>query len=180
MELISTHIHGLYVIETNRVSDDRGYFYRAWDKNLIIEDRQIDFVHYNVSHNNNKGTIRGMHLQLYPNAEIKLVRCIRGSICDVAIDLRKDSETFLQHFSIELNDTNGKALLIPEGCAHGFQTLKDDSTLLYMHSKTYNSSSEYSVSWCEPRVNISWPLELSMISDKDRNVKFLERNFTGI
>ncbi|NOT36015.1 MAG: dTDP-4-dehydrorhamnose 3,5-epimerase [Saprospiraceae bacterium] len=175
MELTKTYISGLFVVDTKIVSDERGYFYRAWESNsLLIDDEEIKFVQYNISHNHTKGTVRGMHMQLSPFGEIKLVRCIKGKVYDVAVDLRVDSATFMKFFGIELSEDNGKALLIPEGCAHGFQTMENETTLLYMHSNMYDSSSEFSISYKEPKVNIQWPLEITQISDKDRSVLLLD------
>ncbi|MEO6189147.1 MAG: dTDP-4-dehydrorhamnose 3,5-epimerase family protein, partial [Saprospiraceae bacterium] len=127
-----------------------------------------------------RGTIRGMHMQLDPHSEIKLIRCLKGSVYDVAIDMRKNSMTFLQYFGVELSESNALSMLIPKGFAHGFQTLEDNSMMLYQHSNTYNSNSEFSVSFLEPRINIKWPLDVRSISEKDFNLQYLDNSFEGI
>ena len=138
MQFIPAHIEGLYTIRLNKLEDERGWFARTFCKN---EFRQIgfekEFVQFNHSFNKNKGTIRGMHFQNRPYAETKLIRCIQGSVYDVAIDLRKGSPTFLQYFGTELSAENMSSILIPEGFAHGFQTLKDNSALVYHHTQYY-------------------------------------------
>src|ERR1700674_3022959 len=128
MEFIATDIGGLYTIRLKKLEDERGFFARTFCKN---EFRQIgfdkEFVQFNHSFNKHKGTIRGMHFQNFPYGEMKLLRCIQGAVYDVAVDLRKESPTFLQHFGVELSAENMLSILIPEGFAHGFQTLEDNS-----------------------------------------------------
>ncbi|MEO6691136.1 MAG: dTDP-4-dehydrorhamnose 3,5-epimerase, partial [Saprospiraceae bacterium] len=160
MNIRKTKIEDLLILETNVISDLRGYFYRAYSKESMSEIGIMDeFIQTNISYNFSKGTIRGMHMQLSPHSEIKLIRCIKGSVYDVVIDMRKNSVTFLQYFGVELSESNALSMLIPKGFAHGFQTLEDNSIMLYQHSSIYNSNSEFSVSFLEPRINIKWPLD---------------------
>ncbi len=176
-----TPLKDLKIIETTMVKDLRGNFIRSYCKQDYDDHGlKVDFVQTNISMNNSKGTIRGMHMQLGEFAEIKLVRCLQGKVLDVVIDLRKNSPDFLKYYSIELSEDNGQALWIPKGFAHGFQTLTDRSTLLYQHSAYYNSDAEFRVSYMEPRVSIIWPLMVTNISDKDLNVKFLDKTWEGV
>lgn len=181
MEFQSTFIKDLFVVHTNVQKDSRGYFYRAYckeDSSRYLLD--TSFVQTNISHNYLRGTIRGLHMQVPPCAEVKFIRCVRGKIFDVAVDLRKNSTSFLTYFAIELSEENGLGLWIPEGFAHGFQVLEDQSTLLYQHSASYNNDCEFSISYLEPRIGIIWPESLTEISDKDREVSFLKETFEGI
>ena len=127
----------------------------------------------NISETNKKGTLRGLHFQKYPFQEIKIIRCIKGKIFDVAVDLRKDSKSFLQYESIILEEGDNKAFVIPEGCAHGFQTLKDNCSIIYIHSKQYSKESEDGVNYLDPRLNIKWPEKVTFISNRDKSLNFL-------
>ena len=134
----------------------------------------------NHSFTTSKGTIRGMHYQLPPFREIKMVRCIVGAVFDVIIDIRKGSKTFLQWMGVELTAANKKMLYIPEGFAHGFQTLTDNCELLYHHSEFYNPGAESGIRHDDPLINISWPTPLTVISDRDRTHVLLNESFKGI
>src|SRR5262249_44797504 len=114
------------------------------------------------------GTVRGMHLQMAPHAEVKIVRCLRGAVVDVIVDLRADSPTFLKSCSVEIDDANGRMVYVPEGFAHGYQTLKDNTELLYLTSHPYAPKHATGVRWDDPRFDIKWPLPISSLSDQDR------------
>ena len=181
MKFEETKLAGSYVIDIVASTDDRGWFARTFDKD---EFKQIgfdgDWVQLNHSFTNTAGTIRGMHYQLPPFSEIKLVRCIASAVFDVIIDLRKDSETFLQWFGIELSAENKKMIYIPEGFAHGFQTLADNAELIYHHSQFYKPGFEDGIKYDDPLINISWPGIVSTISKRDEEHNYLDQNFKGI
>lgn len=181
MEFIQADIKGLYVIRPKKLEDERGLFARTYCKK---EFRQIgfdkEFVQFNHSFNKHKGTIRGMHFQNAPYAETKLIRCIQGAVNDVAIDLRKESSTFLQHFEIELTAENMMSILIPEGFAHGFQTLQDDSSLIYHHTQYYTPEADAGFRFDDPALNITWKLPAVMVSKKDKSYKLIDNNFKGL
>jgi len=163
-----TKLSGAYIIEIEKIQDERGFFARTWDKNEFSEKGlDSEFVQSSISHNEKKGTIRGMHYQIEPNEENKIVRCTKGSIFDVIIDLRPDSKTFKKWFSIELSVDNFRMLYIPKGFAHGFQTLEDNSEVFYQISQYYNSESSRGIRWNDKTFQIKWPLEMTVISQKD-------------
>lgn len=180
MIFTETPLKGAYIIETKPFTDDRGLFARTFCKN---EFQQIghtkEFVQFNHSVTTHKGSIRGMHYQLPPFSEIKLIRCIRGKVFDVIIDIRQGSPTFLKHFSIELSEDNRLSLYIPEGFAHGFQTLEDNAQLIYHHTSFYQPGYEGGIRFSDSEVGINWPLQVTRISEKDSNYEFLN-NFKGI
>ncbi len=165
-----TELKGAYVIEIEKLKDHRGFFARAWcqkefeEYNLVSRTKQA-----NVSYNKSRGTLRGMHYQLTPYEETKLVRCTRGAIYDVIIDLRPDSSTYTQWFGVELTAENYKMLYVPENFGHGFQTLKDDTEVTYQVSQFYTPGSERGIRWDDPAFGIDWPLAVQVISDKDKN-----------
>ena len=173
----SEYIEGVREISTKIFNDKRGSFISCFkeDENLFKKnwlERKICQI--NLSMTREKGSIRGMHYQIKPFQECKLIRCLKGKVWDVVIDLRKDSKTYKQWISIELCSSKNNAIFIPEGCAHGFQSLKDNCELLYIHSNNYNPSFERGIRWDDSSINISWPLELSQISDRDGNLPFFE------
>ena len=168
MKLFPTKIEGVSVAKSDRISDNRGAFMRLFcDRELesILGDRKI--VQINHSKTVEVGTIRGLHFQNEPHAEMKLIRCLKGKVFDVAIDIRKDSATYLQWHAEELSAENGNMLIIPEGCAHGFQVLEQDSELLYLHTAHYAPKSEGGFMYNDPAIGIKWPLEVTVISDRD-------------
>ena len=181
MKFEKTNLEGSYIVDITAASDERGWFARTYDKN---EFSQIGFkgewVQLNHSFTNKKGTIRGMHYQLPPFAEIKLVRCIAGAVFDVIIDLRKNSGTFLHWFGTELSAGNKKMLYIPEGFAHGFQTLADNCELIYHHSQFYQPGFEAGIKYNDTMVNIEWPEEVTTISKRDEAHTYLDSHFQGI
>lgn len=181
MKFIKTKLKDLYIIEPEPFEDDRGRFYRILCKNELKEiGHTKEIVQINHSLTTQKGVIRGMHFQYPPKAEIKLVKCINGKVLDVAIDLRKNSPTFLQWHGEIISAKNLKIIYIPEGFAHGFQTLEENSELLYFHTEFYSSEHEGGVRYDDPLIDIEWPLEVSDLSERDKNHKLLNKNFEGI
>lgn len=165
-----TKIKGAYIIDIKPIEDERGFFARGFCKKELADyGMDIDILQTNISYNKCKGTLRGMHLQLAPYGEKKLVRCTRGAIYDVIVDLRSDSETFKQWLGLELSAKNYRMLLVPEGCAHGYLTLEDDTDTTYQVTQYYTGSHETGVRWNDPAFNIEWPEEPKIISERDRN-----------
>lgn len=181
MNFSPTPLHGSYVIAFDEFSDNRGWFARYFDKKEFEKiNHKQEWVQMNHSFTTKKGTIRGMHFQVAPYKEIKLIRCIAGAIYDVIVDLRHGSPTFLQWFGTELSVENKKMLYIPEGFAHGFQSLSDNAELLYHHSAFYAPGSEGGIKYDDKLVSIKWPLPLSIISERDANHPYIDKNFKGI
>jgi len=181
MKIEPTKITGAAVIHSAPFKDERGFLNRIFcQKELEVIRPGIVIAQINHSMTRTKGTIRGMHFQNPPYAEMKIVRCIKGSIFDVAVDLRKDSPTFLQWHGEVLSAENMKALVIPEGCAHGFQSLEDDIEMIYLHTQFYSKQSEGAIRYDEPKINIQWPLENTVISEKDISYPFLSNNYEGL
>jgi len=181
LEIESTPFNGAYVICTDAFRDDRGVFARwfcNYELKAIMNNEQI--LNVNFSKTISKGTIRGMHFQYPPNTETKLVRCIRGKILDVIVDIRKGSPTFLQHYSIELSDENMKMLYVPKGFAHGFQSLEDNSEIMYLVTEYYSAKNESGLNPTDKTLNIKWPIEITNISSKDKNRPEIDFNFDGI
>lgn len=173
-------ISGVYAIEPRFLSDDRGGFFRFYCEQEFAEITDKRFVQMNHSVNHKKGTLRGMHYQLPPHAEQKIVRCVKGAIWDVFVDLRENSPTFLQWDSIELTENNRTLLFLPEGIAHGFITLEDDSHVLYQHSEFYAPYAERGIRFDDPKIGIDWPFEANIISERDNNHPYLNDDFKGI
>ncbi len=181
MIFTKTILNGSYIIELNAFTDERGWFARTYCKNEFSAIGHHDeWVQMNHSFTKNKGTIRGMHFQLPPFSEIKLVRCIAGAVYDVIIDLRKNSATFLQSFGVELSAQNKKMIYIPAGFAHGFQALSNDCEMIYHHSQFYTTGAEGGIKYNDPKINISWPLAVTNISERDNQHNLLDENFKGI
>jgi dTDP-4-dehydrorhamnose 3,5-epimerase len=175
-ELSHTPIHGVFELHAQPFADHRGAFLNAFRAQELAfmsswGDRSVAQV--NLSRTEAVGTIRGLHLQAQPHSEAKLVRCLRGRVWDVALDLRKDSPTYGHWHPVELSPEQGNALLIPEGCAHGFQVLEPASELLYLHSGAWEPEAETGVRWDDPQLAIAWPLSATDLSDRDRNLPFL-------
>jgi len=168
MKFSETPLIGAFEIEIEKIEDERGFFARTWDKNEFIK-RKLDseFVQSNISSNKKKGTIRGMHYQSKPYEETKIIRCTKGAIYDVIIDLRPNSLTFKKWFAIELSENNYKILYVPKGFAHGYQTMEDYSEVSYQVSQYYNADNEEGVRWNDKPFQIKWPLKPTMISKKD-------------
>ncbi len=176
-----TTLQGSYLVGLEPFMDERGWFARTYCKNEFAAiGHTAEWVQLNHSVTNKKGAIRGMHYQLPPFSEIKMVRCIAGVVFDVIIDLRKGSPTFLKWFGTELSAANKIILYIPEGFAHGFQTLTDDCELIYHHSQFYTPGVEAGIRYDEPRINIEWPLPVVTMSERDKQHLFLDKEFKGI
>jgi dTDP-4-dehydrorhamnose 3,5-epimerase len=165
-----TPINDVWIIDPDFREDDRGRFFRAWCSDEFAE-QGIPFhpVQSNMGFSWHKGTVRGMHFQIAPALEAKLVRCTRGAIFDVALDLRAGSPTRGRWFSATLTHENGRMLYVPEGCAHGYQTLEDSTEMHYMASRAYAPSAARGVRFDDPEFGISWPLVATSISEQDRN-----------
>lgn len=149
---------GAMIVDLERVEDSRGFFARVWcEREFQAAGLNPRLVQASISHNRRRGTLRGMHYQEAPHAEDKLVRCVQGAFWDVIIDLRPESPTYLQHRGIELNAARGRALYIPKGFAHGFQTLLDDTQIMYQMSEFYAPDAQRGVRWNDPRFAIEWP-----------------------
>jgi len=175
MKLNETKLKGAYVIEIEKLQDERGFFARTWDKELFKSNGlNSDLVLCNISFNKKKGTIRGLHYQTPPYEETKLVRCTHGKVFEVMVDMRKNSETFLQWDSIELDSRDYKMLFVPEGFALGLQTLEDNTEVFYQMSQLYKPEYFKGIIWNDKTLKISWPLKPSVISEKDSNLKPLQ------
>lgn len=169
MRFTETTLIGAFVVSLERREDDRGYFARAYCANEFADHGiALPIIQSNISRTTQRGTIRGLHLQMAPALEAKLVRCIRGAIFDVAADVRPDSPTFGQWVGVELTEDSGDALYVPEGCAHGFQTLTPDAAILYDASAPYDGAAATGVRYDDPVLGITWPLEATAVSAKDR------------
>ncbi|MBI1335779.1 MAG: dTDP-4-dehydrorhamnose 3,5-epimerase [Phycisphaera sp.] len=163
-----TPLQDAYTIDPEKRGDDRGFFARVFCEKEFAQHKLVShFVQVNNSLSRDKGTLRGMHYQLAPAAEVKLVRCIRGALHDVILDLRTGSPTFGRSFGADLTAENRTMMYVPEGFAHGFITLTDDTEALYLVSAFYAPDLERGVRWNDPRFNISWPIQPTTLSDKD-------------
>ncbi len=168
MFFTETKLQGAFIIEPEPIEDERGFFARCWCKKEFEEhDLNPHLVQCNISFNKKKGTLRGMHYQVAPHEEAKLVRCTMGAIYDVIIDLRPESPTFKQWVAVELTALNRRMLYVPEGFAHGFQTLEDNTEVLYQMSEFYHSECARGVRWDDPAFGIKWPDGNRIISVKD-------------
>jgi dTDP-4-dehydrorhamnose 3,5-epimerase len=164
-----TAVSGAFVIDPERRTDARGFFARTWcQKEFEAHGLTAKLSQVNISGNLLKGTLRGMHYQRRPHEEAKAVNCIRGAIHDVVLDLRRDSMTYLKWDAVELTAENHRMLYVPEGCAHGFQTLTDDAEVLYLMSEFYAPGFSEGVRYNDPAFGIAWPLNVEVISDADR------------
>ena len=165
-----TKLKSAYVIDIEKKIDERGFFARAWcQKEFIDNGLESNLAQVNVSYNKVKGTLRGMHYQIAPYQEVKIVRCTKGAIYDVIIDLRAESPTFKKWIGVELTSDNYRLLYVPEDFGHGFQTLVDNTEITYQVSQFYSPGAERGIRWNDPVLEIDWPLEPSAISDKDKN-----------
>ncbi len=163
-------IAGAYLLEPERHEDERGFFARTFcRRELEALGLEATVAQCNVSFNHRRGTVRGMHYQAPPSEEAKLVRCTRGSICDVILDLRPGSASFKHHLAVELDAESRASLYIPAGVAHGFQTLTDGAEVLYQMSEFYDPAAARGVRWNDPAFAVTWPREITVISDRDRS-----------
>jgi len=170
MKFKETSLDGAYVIEIDKLLDERGFFGRLWcEKEFKFHDLNTNIVQSNVSLSKKKGTLRGMHFQKSPYQETKLVRCTKGAVYDVIIDLRPNSPTYKKWFGVKLTENDHKMIYVPENFAHGFITLEDNSEVYYLVTQFYNKEAEAGLRWNDPTFNIKWPLEVKEISEKDNN-----------
>ena len=181
MKLLPTPLSGLHVIDTEPVGDARGSFERLFCEHDWSPLRAgLHFVQVNLSSTALRGTVRGMHFQRAPAAEAKLIRCVRGHVFDVAVDLRAGSSTFLHWHAVELRADEPREVFIPEGFAHGFQALSDDVQLLYFHTAPWTPACEGGLRHDDPRLAIEWPLAVTHVSVRDRTHAMLDESFTGL
>jgi dTDP-4-dehydrorhamnose 3,5-epimerase len=181
VKIIQLPIPDAFIIEIVTSSDDRGMFSRIFcqkELNSILHGEKI--VQVNHSFTKHRGMIRGMHFQVPPKAEIKIVKCIRGSVFDVIIDLRKGSSTFLKWFGEILSEDNMKMIYVPQGFAHGFQTQVQNTELLYFHTEFYSPRHERGIRYDDPMIGVSWPLTVSGLSDRDKTHPLLTEDFRGL
>lgn len=181
MNLVETTIPGVWVIESTAFQDNRGAFSRLFcsrDLQAIVGPRTIVQINHSMTHG--VGTVRGLHFQNPPYSEMKIVRCLKGRVFDVAVDLRQGSPTFLKWTAVELTPENRFAFVIPEGCAHGFQVLEEDSELLYLHTAFYTPDAEGAVRFDDPRIGVNWPLAPTDLSTRDLSHPHLKEDFKGI
>lgn len=168
MRFEPTHIPGVSVVCLEPIEDPRGFFMRSFCSKEFEESAlELNVVQANLSHNIEKGTLRGLHYQAAPYPDPKLVSCIRGSIFDVAVDVRSESPTFRQWFGTTLSDKNNQALYIPPGCAHGFLTLEDDSSVHYLMGEYFKGDLGRGVRWNDPAFSIDWPAAPTVLSERD-------------
>lgn len=181
LTVVSTPLPGVYTVETGHVEDDRGWFSRLFCSSELQEfwaGRQI--VQVNQSLTRQRGAVRGLHFQYPPYAEMKLVRCLHGRVWDVVVDLRRNSPTFLRWHADELSADNRRMMVVPEGCAHGFQVLETNSEMLYLHSAAYAPEHEGGLRFDDARLNILWPLIPADLSQRDLQHALLDMQFEGI
>lgn len=177
----ATNLEGAFVIEPEPSRDRRGLFARTFcRREFAAIGHDKEFVQFNHSLNRKPGTVRGLHYQKPPHAEIKLIRCVRGAVFDVIVDIRRDSRTFLQYTSVELTERNMKMIYVPEGFAHGFQTLAPATELIYHHTAYYAPGSEGGIRYDDPLLGIPWPLPVAELSEKDQGYPHLDSGFSGV
>ena len=175
MVFLETQLKGAFVIEPELIEDERGFFARIWSqKEFLQRGLNPNVVETNSSFNKWRGTLRGLHFQLKPHLEAKLVRCIAGSIYDVIVDLRDKSPTLYKWIGLELSAANRRLLYIPEGFAHGFQSLEDNTEIIYQMSEFYHPESELGVRWDDPLLAICWPCPVTLMSERDKLHALLE------
>jgi dTDP-4-dehydrorhamnose 3,5-epimerase len=181
MKFFPTTLPDSYIIELEMTSDHRGWFARTFCKKEFEQIGHMkEWVQLNQSFTKYKGTLRGMHFQLPPYSEVKMVRCIAGAVYDVIIDIRQGSPTFLQWFGVELSADNRKMLYVPEGFAHGFQTLSDNCELIYHNTAFYTPGSEGGIRYDDPAIGIEWKIPVIEISEKDKQHPYVDDSFKGI
>jgi dTDP-4-dehydrorhamnose 3,5-epimerase len=176
MIFTETKLKGAFIIDLERREDSRGYFARAFcQKEFAAHGLKPIIAQANLAYNHKKGTLRGMHFQFPPAAETKLVRCTRGAIIDIIVDLRPESPTYLQHVAVELNETNSRALYVPERFAHGYQVLQDSTETSYQVGEFYAPNAESGLLHNDPRLDLKWPLPVAVISEKDQKFGLLSQ-----
>lgn len=181
MKFIEASLAGAYVIELEPFRDERGLFVRTFcQKEFASIGFHKQIVQINHSVTRQKGAVRGLHYQLPPACETKIIRCVQGTVFDVMVDIRKRSSTYLKWHGVELSKDNMQMVFIPEGFAHGFQTLTDNAELIYHHSEFYNPEYERGLRFDDPALAIHWPLKVSDLSERDKNHPLLGGDFSGI
>lgn len=181
MKFVETPLTGAYEVLLDVLEDERGSFCRTFCKEQFGEiGHGKEIVQINHSVTKQRGTVRGMHYQAPPACEIKLLRCVAGKVYDVIVDIRQGSPTFLQWHGVELSGAEAKTLYIPEGLAHGFQVLDGPAHLIYHHTAFYNPACERGLRFDDPRLAIGWPLEVSLVSDRDRHHPLIDSSFMGV
>lgn len=182
LNFISTELEGAKIVQIEPRVDGRGLFSRVFCKEIFKEQigRNIEVKQINISRTVSRGAIRGLHYQIPPYSEDKLVRCVTGAIFDVIVDIRPQSNTYMQWASFELRGENLKMLFIPQGFAHGFQTLTREVELMYIHTNCYSKDHERGINYCDPAFNINWPLDVSVMSDRDKSFPFIDACFKGV
>lgn len=169
MTFHETELAGVFEIRLEKMVDERGFFARTWcQKEFEDQKLNVNLVQCSVSFNRRKGTLRGIHYQAVPHEETKIVRCTRGAIYDVVVDIRPQSPTFKNWIGVLLTADNRDMLYVPEGCAHGFLTLEDDTEILYQMSEFYNPGSARGIRWNDPRFQVAWPQQPEVMSERDR------------
>jgi dTDP-4-dehydrorhamnose 3,5-epimerase len=181
MQFEQTKIEGVYIVKLSKHEDHRGWFARAYCENEF-QNQGINFCIRQINHSFTKqrGSFRGVHYQFGKFSEHKLVKCISGSVIDFGVDLRKNSSTLFETVSVELTDSNNTMLLLPPGVGHGFQTLKDDTSLIYLHSSFYNKNYEGGFRYNDAKINLNLPLAISDISERDCKHPLINHNFLGV
>jgi dTDP-4-dehydrorhamnose 3,5-epimerase len=175
MNIIKTELDGVYILETKVFGDNRGWFTETWSKRTMEQVGLFyDFVQDNHSFSAQKGTLRGIHFQADSHSQAKLVRCTRGAVLDVAVDLRKASPNYKKWIVVELNEENKRQLLIPRGFGHAFLTLTENIEFLYKTDQYYNFEHDRSIVWNDPEINIKWPIKDPILSEKDRQAPLLQ------
>jgi len=170
MKFIETRLKGAFIVEPERLGDERGFFARTWcQREFESHGLNPNMVQCNISYNKKKGTLRGMHHQVAPHKEAKMVRCTAGAIYDVIVDIRPDSSSYQSWIAVELSAENRKMLYIPEGFSHGFLTLQDDTEVFYQMSAFYAPECARGIRWDDSAFGIRWPAEIAVMSEKDRN-----------
>lgn len=181
MHFVPLAIEGVCQIETTRLEDDRGYFFRTYcEEEFEAAGWRINWKQANHSFTRLQGTFRGIHYQVPPYQEYKLVRCISGSVADFGVDLRKGSATLLQHVQVTLSAENGRMLLLPPGVGHAFQTLEDNTALVYMHSAVYKPGFEGGFFYDDEKIKLPLPLQITKISERDKSYTAIPADFAGI
>lgn len=176
MHIEETEFEGLYIIDLEKKEDERGWFMRTFDLNHFfkgIEGYNSEWKQMNHSHTSVKHTWRGFHFQIQPFQETKVIRCIQGKVLDCALDLRKDSKTYLKVFQLELSEENCRMLFIPKGFAHGFLTLRDHTSLIYLHDEYYMPEFEYGIRYDDPKIDFKLSINPKIISERDKKHKSL-------
>ncbi len=180
MNFIKTELNGVYIVEPKVFGDHRGFFMESWSKRVFEEaGLHYDFVQDNHSRSTGKGTLRGIHFQKGDKAQAKLVRCARGAVLDVAVDLRPASPTYKKWVAVELSAENFRQLLIPRGFGHGFVTLTDDVEFLYKADNPYAPEADGGIRWNDPELGVNWGIEQPILSAKDQNNPFLKNAIIG-